>query len=109
MRRYIFVITLLFGIASTGVLQAQQSGKGHTVITEDMSSPELSVENNIIHVRNATVGSKLKIVTVVGTTIQEIELQTKNSSYELNLPKAIYIFKLDGVVRKFIISSKSSE
>jgi hypothetical protein len=39
----------------------------------------------------------------VGSKVREIEIQSREVAYELHLPKAIYIFKLEGMVRKFVI------
>uniref|UniRef100_UPI00070279C9 T9SS type A sorting domain-containing protein n=1 Tax=Candidatus Symbiothrix dinenymphae TaxID=467085 RepID=UPI00070279C9 len=83
-------------------LVAQNKARNGTPVAET-ATPELTVTNNTLHIKNATIGSKLEIITIVGNKVLQIEMQTTNSTYELNLPKAIYIFKLEGVVRKFVI------
>jgi hypothetical protein len=76
------------------------------MMIEETLIPEMYVSNNILTIKNATVGTKLQIITIVGNKVREIEIQSSDASYPLNtlnLPRAIYIFKLDGVVRKFVI------
>jgi hypothetical protein len=43
------------------------------------------------------------VITIVGNKVLDIEVKSTNMTCVLDLPKAIYIFKLDGVVRKFVI------
>ncbi|MDR1738687.1 MAG: T9SS C-terminal target domain-containing protein [Candidatus Symbiothrix sp.] len=99
---FLHIIVLLIFLTPT-VSVAQTAKKEKTVVVEESPAPELSVSNNILTIKNARVGSKLQILTIVGNKIKEIEIDNTEERYELNLPKAIYIFKLDGVVRKFVI------
>ncbi|MDR0833069.1 MAG: hypothetical protein LBN93_02630 [Candidatus Symbiothrix sp.] len=101
--------TLLIGLlflmllTAQGTLVAQNKGQNAVPVAE-VYGPELSLtDKNVLIIKNATVGSKLEIITIVGNKVRQIELKTPDSSYELNLPKAIYIFKLEGVVRRFVI------
>ncbi|GHT41297.1 hypothetical protein AGMMS49965_10870 [Bacteroidia bacterium] len=81
-----------------------QSDKGRSgVIVGEVPPPELNVTDNVVHVRHAIVGSKLEIFTIVGNRVRLIEMKTTDEFYPLNLPKGIYIFKLENTVRKFII------
>jgi hypothetical protein len=80
-----------------------QGKKERSAVIEEITFPELNVINNILYIKNAPVGSKLEIITIVGNKVRQIEMKSGEGAYELNLPKAIYIFKLDGVVRKFVI------
>ncbi|MDR2057318.1 MAG: hypothetical protein LBP83_03375 [Dysgonamonadaceae bacterium] len=72
-------------------------------MSESIIFPELNVVNNVLYVKNAPIGSRLEVITIVGNKVLVIEIKSHNLTYELNLPKAIYIFKLEGVVRKFVI------
>jgi hypothetical protein len=63
----------------------------------------MSVVNNKLIVRNAQVGKRVEIIAILGNKVKEIEIKSPDAEYDLNLPKAIYIFKLDGTVRKFIV------
>ncbi|MDR2806057.1 MAG: hypothetical protein LBB85_10580 [Dysgonamonadaceae bacterium] len=100
------LLLILLGIclaSSSLSLYAQQAKKEKGMITEGVVVPEMYVSNNVLYIKDAQVGSKLQIITIVGNKVREIEIQSKDVAYELNLPKAIYIFKLQGIVRKFVI------
>jgi hypothetical protein len=84
-------------------LSAQSAKPGKGTAAGTTPTPEMFVANNILHVRNAPEGAKLQIITIVGNKVREIEIPSTEVAYELNLPKAIYIFKLEGMVRKFVI------
>ncbi|GHU81601.1 hypothetical protein FACS189415_0250 [Bacteroidia bacterium] len=66
-------------------------------------APEMNVVNNRLYLKNAPVGKKVEIITIIGNKIREIQIKSPNDEFELNLPRAIYIFKLDGVVKKFVV------
>jgi len=102
-------LLILLGVCCTSLsfsLCAQQAKKEKGMVKEEVLSPEMNVVNNVLYVQNAPVGTKLQIITIVGNKVREIEIQDRDVRYELNqlnLPKAIYIFKLEGTVRKFVI------
>ncbi|GHT54564.1 hypothetical protein AGMMS49982_19450 [Bacteroidia bacterium] len=96
------VLLILLCTLTASPLVAQNKARNGVSVAET-ATPELTVVNNTLHIKNATIGSKLEIITIVGNKVLQIEMQTANSTYELNLPKAIYIFKLEGIVRKFVI------
>ncbi|MDR1682278.1 MAG: hypothetical protein LBS25_02665 [Candidatus Symbiothrix sp.] len=103
MKRFLFIVALLLTLSSQIPLWAQ-SRKEKAAQEEVSAVPELSVNNNnILSIKNAPVGAKLQILTIVGNKVREIEIRSSEESYELHLPKAIYIFKLEGMVRKFVI------
>ena len=102
MKRFVLIIVLLSVISIPNSLFSQEK-KERVVVIEDTPTPELSVVDNILSVKNARVGSRLEIITIVGNKVDEIEMKTTSGNYELRLSKAIYIFKLEGVVRKFVI------
>ncbi|MDL2224426.1 hypothetical protein LJB92_03845 [Bacteroidales bacterium OttesenSCG-928-M06] len=74
-----------------------------SVDAKEELQPELNVVDNILYIKNAPVGAKLEIISIVGSKVKEIKIKTNDDSFELNLPRAVYIFKLEGVVRKFVI------
>jgi hypothetical protein len=81
-----------------------QDKKEKTSASEETVIPEMTIiGNNILQVKNAPVGSYIEIITIVGNKVRKYEIKSANVSFELNLPKAIYIFKLEGTVRKFVI------
>lgn len=71
--------------------------------TDTIVTPQMNVINNRLYVKNAPVGKRIEIVSILGNKVKEIEIKSPDGEYPLNLPKAIYIFKLDGTVRKFVI------
>ena len=105
MKRFILILISLTVVSSQYFLfsQDKQDKKGKVVVVEDTVTPELSVVNGVLYVKDARIGSHIEIITIVGNKIRDIEIKSSSGSYELALPKAIYIFKLEGVVRKFVI------
>jgi hypothetical protein len=102
MKRLLRLVTFLLMLSMQVPLLAQ-SKKDKVAETEEVVLPELYVTGNTLYVKNAPVGAKLQIITIVGNKVREIEMHSGNETFELNLPKAIYIFKMEGVVRKFVI------
>jgi len=102
------LLLILLGIACTSLslsLYAQEAKKEKGILTEEALSPEMEmyVSNNTVYVKNAPAGAKLQIITIVGNKVREIEITGRDFSRELNLPKAFYFFKLEGMVRKVVI------
>jgi len=102
MKIFSLIITLLLLFSIQYPLLAQDK-KEKVIVAEEVLLPELNVVNNVLYVKNAPVGKTLEIITIVGSKVRKIEMKSSEGTYELNLPKAIYIFKLEGVVRKFVI------
>ena len=107
MKKFFFIIALIAISFSVSPLYAQEKQEEKTPIVEeveaDIKLPEMHVLNNVLYVKNAPVGSKIEIITILGSKVREIKLKSSDISYELDLPKAIYIFKLNGMVRKFVV------
>ena len=103
MKKYLLIITLSLTFSMSFSLLAQDSRKEKGIIVEESTLPELNVVNNILYVRNAPIGKNVEIFTIIGSKEREIEMKSTEVTHQLNLPKGIYIFKLDGVVRKFVI------
>jgi hypothetical protein len=101
MKKFFFLIVFL--LISLQVSLFSQERKEKVAVSENIVFPELHVINNILYIKNAPLGSRLEVITIVGNKVLVIEIKSRNLTYELNLPKAIYIFKLEGVVRKFVI------
>ena len=103
MKKFLFI---LLGICFTSLslsLYAQEAKKEKGMMTEEAPVPNMRVVDNILYVTDAPVGSKIQIISIVGNKVREITVQESNTSYVLNLPKTIYIFKMEGMVRKFVI------
>lgn len=103
MKRFLLIIMLSGLFQTQTALFAQYRRDRANGGVEETVSPEMNVVNNILYVRNAPVGAKLQIISIVGNKVREIEMKTSEGAYELNLPRAIYICKLEGTVRKFVI------
>jgi hypothetical protein len=82
--------------------QEKQNKKTQETVTETLV-PEMSVTDNKLTLKNAPVGKQLVIYTIIGNKVRQIEIKSPNDEFELKLPRAIYIFKLDGIVKKFVI------
>ena len=64
---------------------------------------EISFVDNRIKVKNATIGSKLEIYSVVGLKVMEVEIKHTSSEYPVNLSKGYYIVRVEETVRKIVV------
>jgi hypothetical protein len=105
MRKIFFIIAFSFisSFFSSPFYAQDKKERTKVVIGNEENLPELSVTDNVLYVKNAAVGAKIEVITIVGSKVKEIKLKTSDASFELNLPRAIYIFKMEGIVRKFVI------
>ena len=103
MKQFLFILFGMFFTALSLSLYAQEAKKEKGMMTEEVLAPTMHVVDGILYVTDAPIGAKIQIITIVGNKVREITVQERNASYVLNLPKAIYIFKLEGTVRKFVI------
>jgi hypothetical protein len=102
MKKLLYIIAVLLPVSSPVFLFAQEK-KERALVAVETILPELSVVDNILYIKNAPVGRRVEIITIVGNKVLEIEIKSASVTHVLELPRAIYIFKLDGVVRKFVI------
>jgi len=98
-----FVMFLMLLSYQSSIFSQDFKGKREPVTIEEQVTPEMNVFNNKLTVKNAPVGKKVVVWTIIGNRIREISITTADFEQELNLPRGIYIFKLDGINRKFII------
>lgn len=70
---------------------------------EEKVTPEMNVFNNKLSLKAAPVGKQVEIFTIIGNKIREIKITSSEFEYELDLPRGIYICRMDGMVKKFII------
>jgi hypothetical protein len=82
--------------------QDKPNGK-QTATAEEIVIPEINVVNNKLTLKNAPVGKRIEIFTILGNKVRQIEIKSPDGEHVLNLPRAIYILKVDGVVKKFHI------
>jgi hypothetical protein len=97
---FVFLMVLSFPVY---VFSQDNKNKKEPVAMEESVIPEMNVSNNKLYVKNAPVGKRVEIITIIGNKIREIPITKQEFEQELNLPRAIYIFKMDGMVKKFII------
>ena len=104
MKPILFIALFFFTCCFGPVAFAQQSKKQPT---EEVAIPEpdFYVANNRLILRNVPVGSQVEIFTILGNKVKQIEVKSPDGEYDLNLSRAIYIFRLNvtGAVKKFVI------
>ena len=66
-------------------------------------SIEISAYDNKIVVKNAPVGSKLEIYSVVGIRVKEIKMKQPDGEYTVDIAKGYYIVRIGETVRKIAI------
>ncbi len=99
----LFVLVSLF-ISLQSVVHAQQDVKQKAVVVADTNAVEITlIDSNRLQVKNAPIGKKLIVYSIVGNKVKEFEMKTSEGEYTLNLPRSVYIVKLDGTVRKYVI------
>ena len=70
---------------------------------EEQVVPEMYVHENKLYIKNAPVGKKVEVITIIGNKIREIPITASEDVHVLNLPRAMYIFKMDGTIRKIVV------
>jgi len=88
---------------SVSVFSQNNKNRIESAVIEEQTTPEMVVSNNKLYIRNAPVGKRVEVITIIGNKIREIKITSPDFEYDLNLPRAIYIFRLDGIVTKFVI------
>lgn len=104
--RILFVVILLISVyvGNSLTVNAQQAADSTRVAT--MAKPdsvEISAYDNKIVVKNAPVGSKLEIYSVVGIRVKEFEMKQPDGEYTVNIAKGYYIIRIGETVRKVAI------
>jgi len=104
MKRIALVIIFLTTLSyPASVFSQDNKNKKEPVAMEGQVMLEMYVLNNRLYLKNAPVGKRVEVITIIGNKIRDILITGSESEYDLNLPRAIYIFRMDGSVRKFII------
>lgn len=105
--RLLFSIILLAGIYAGIPLavnaQQQVVTTSHAITQAEPDSIQISAYENKIVVKNAPVGDKLEIYSVVGIRVKEIELKQPDGEYTVNIAKGYYIVRIGEAVRKIAI------
>ena len=104
MRKYLVSTLAMVFISLQLSVYAQQDVKDKVIIESERPSVEITLlDSNLLVVKNAPVGKKIEIYSIVGNKVKEIEIKSSTGEYSLNLPKSIYIIKLGETVRKYVI------
>ena len=104
--RILFSIILLISayVGSPFIASAQQTVQAtHARKQAEPDSIEISAYDNKAGVKNAPIGSKLEIYSVVGIRVKEIELKQPDGEYTVNIAKGYYIVRIGETVRKVAI------
>jgi len=94
---------------STSGFSQDNKNRRYPIEIEEEVKPEMYVANNILYLKNAPIGKRVEIFTIIGNRIREIYIPSSECDFELNLPRAIYIFRMEGTeteiptVKKFVI------
>jgi hypothetical protein len=80
-----------------------QDEKTKSAEKDERPSLELIVAANRITIKNATVGQKMEVYSVVGLKVEEVVLKSAIVEHTLSVPKGYYILKIGDTVRKVVI------
>ena len=104
MKQIALVVIFLMGLSyQVSVFSQDNKNRRESFTMEEKITPEMYFANNKIYVNNAPVGKRVEIFSIIGNKIREILITTPDFEYELNLPRGIYISRMDGMVKKFIV------
>jgi len=85
------------------VFSQDNKNRKEPVTMDEQVIPDMYVVNNRLYIKNAPVGKRVEVITIIGNKIRDILITSSEFEYDLNLPRAIYIFRMDGMVKKFVI------
>jgi len=85
------------------VFSQDNKNRKEPVAMDEQVTPEMNVVNNRLIIHNAPVGKRVEVITIIGNKIRDILITSSEFEYDLNLSRAIYIFRMDGMVKKFVI------
>jgi len=104
MKRIALVIVfLMFFLCQVSVFSQDNKNRKETALIEEQPKPDMNVVNGKLELKNAPVGKRVEVITIIGNKIRDILITSSEGAYELNLPRGIYIFRMDGSTRKFVI------
>jgi len=101
--RLLPVLFVLMAFPTAMSAQNQDKEQKPFIMTADTVMPEMNVAENRLYLKNAPIGRRVDVITIIGNKVKEIEITSVEGVYELNLKRGVYIFKLDGLVRKFVV------
>jgi len=97
---FMFLTVLSFQVS---ILSQDGKNKKVPVVVEEQVTPEMNVVNKKLTITNAPVGKRVEVFSIIGNKIRDIQITSSEFTTELNLPRAIYVFKMDGMTKKFIV------
>lgn len=98
------VLGLALWAGNPFVTYAQQTNTTVSATKQKEADPiEITSYENRIVVKNAPIGSKLEIYSVVGIRVKEINMKEPSGEYTVNIAKGYYIVRLGETVRKVAI------
>ncbi len=105
MRKLLYCIFFLLTFSSQSLTWAQDGRKQDTAQKEQPSSTiVLTVSaDNQVRVQNAEPGSQMEVYNIVGIKLITKRIDSTDATFQMNLPKGYYIFKIGSVVRKVVI------
>lgn len=92
----------LFANAQHGV-KVISSHQKENKLKPNKDSLEISAYAGKVVVKNATVGKKMEIYSVVGIRVKELTIKESNCEFEVGLAKGYYIVKIEDTVRKIAL------
>lgn len=106
MRILLSIILLISVYVGNSLTVNAQQAADSTRVAKQLNKPdsvEISAYDNKIVVKNAPVGNKLEIYSVVGIRVKEFEIKQPDGEYAVNLAKGYYIIRIGDTVRKVAI------
>lgn len=100
---FIILLTGFYAVHPFSVRAQQTVTTAHAIKQAKPDSIEISAYDNKIVVKNAPIGSKLEIYSVVGIRVKEIEMKQPDGEYTVNIAKGYYIIRIGETVRKVAI------
>ena len=97
---FLFFTVLLY---QTSVFSQDSKNSKSPVAMEEQVTPEMNIANNKLRLRNAPLGSQVKIFSIIGIMVKEIKITSSEFELELNLPRGVYLFRMDTMVKKGVI------
>ena len=103
MKRVILISVLSLVAAIFSFSLSAQEAKTKPAIDNERPAVEITTTTNKVHIKNAVVGQKLEVYSIVGLKVEVIVLKSSTSEHTLSIPKGYYILKVGDIVRKVAI------
>jgi len=99
----VFVFLTIFSY-QVSVFSQDDKNRKMSVAMEEQVTPEMNIIDNKLYLKNAPVGKRVEVISIIGNKVLDIKITNSVlEGYELNLRRGIYIFKMDGIVKKAVI------